>query len=178
MNKKVLFPAIMAGSLTLACSAPVIADDDCEPPQNMKLWIGEYHLELDEKKFICAPVPSEFIITVKGKSNYTVSPGQVTVAKKADSGGPQVTVEGNNDDDEEELVIRLTGVATKDTIVSFLIDVEDVGVLDPKIKIIDNNIWLHNTSKAMSEAAKGMGTYISPEELIPLVLDAQDREDP
>lgn len=154
--------AVLGGSLTLACSSMVSANNHtCADIPGMKLKIDEYHLELDDKDIICVPVPSDFSIRVKGKGGYNVSAGQVSVAKKANSGGPNVTITGDNSVDKNYLVVKVRGAASVGTPVSFLIDVDNVGVLDPKIRIIDNSIYLQYQEDALYALAEALGATIT-----------------
>ena len=128
---------------------------DCPPTAGenaMKLRIDEYHLELDNKKPICILVDSSGTGTISIKihnppsASHNVEAGDVTVEQKADS---PYMIEGDNSDDPDLLELTLSefgsgagsdtecGDSSTDICAKFWINVEGVGKLDPRARVID-----------------------------------------
>lgn len=157
--KKLFLTAVLAGSLSLACSSTVVANnlDDCADVPKMKLTLGEYHIDLNDKKAVCVPVNTTFTIQVKKQGQYVIQKGWVTVEKKKDSKGPSATVTGNNSADASELKVTIGGTVSEGTTVSFLIKIKDLGELDPKIKIIDNATFLELQARGVRRVMEAYG---------------------
>ena len=107
------------------------------PPAELKLTVGDYHLDLNEKKPIPVTLPGTFKIKILtlGNSGVTINSGGVTVEAKS-SGG--LTIEGDNSADVHKIAVTVNGVPDPegDGIYDFWIHVEGVGTLDPKVRVV------------------------------------------
>ncbi len=148
---------VFAVTTILFLAMPALAKSHkCAELWKSKLKIDEYHLELNVKEPFCIRVPGTVRLPIENKPNadHQIQPGDVTVKQKANS---PLTITGDNSVDRLELIIKITGVAKVNDEASFLISVKDVGVLDPKVRVIDTNALLQLLSQTISEALDTLG---------------------
>lgn len=111
----------------------------CPPPNALILRVGKYEMDLQDKRPICVTVPGTFAIKIVNPagSGISIDPGDVTVKEKQ---GINVTIEGSNSGTTNKLDVVISGTADIDDEFDFLIAVEGVGILDPKVRVVDGNI--------------------------------------
>jgi hypothetical protein len=143
------------GSLVFLVSTTAFADN-CPGPEKMKLDVGLYSLGLQEKKPICVLLGGAFKIEIKVQNNsgITLEKGDVTAEQKL---GSSVMIEGSNAVDEDELVVWVTGDLPDDPIGQFWIKVKGVGELDPKVRVVDNDVMLRVQYDAISGLLSDLG---------------------
>ena len=142
IRKTILVSAALALSIATAHAQP-----DCAEMVQLKLTVDKYHLELNDKRPICMTVPGMFKIKIKNvpNSSVTVGDGDVTVVQKDDPAEASVLINGINGANgspvnKVDVEIKLApdkNVSYGDEF-EFLIHVEGVGTLDPRIKVVDN----------------------------------------
>jgi len=146
MNKKTIL--LFLGTATLACAVSTSAQTpDCPPLNNLKLTVDEYHLSLNDKRPICVTLPGTFKITIHQPGNATVAigAGDVTVRAKESTG---LTIDGSNDAPINKVTVNVDGDADADDIFAFWIEVEGVGTLDPRVRVIPSSQLLSLKSEA------------------------------
>ncbi len=148
---------VFAVTTILFLAMPALANSHkCAELSKSKLEVDEYHLVLNVKKPFCTRVPGTVRLPIENKPNadHQIQPGDVTVTQKANS---PLTISGDNSANRLELIIKVTGVAKVNEEAGFLIAVKDVGVLDPKVRVIDTNALLQLLSQTISEALDTLG---------------------
>ncbi len=130
-----------AAVATLLLPAGAHADHHCANLPGMKLTVKELHIDLNDNRPVCTTVPGEFKITIHNPpgSGISVGSGDVTAKQKDDSPDPAVTIDGDNVSPTNKLTIKVEGDASPGDIYEFWIFVEGVGVLDPKVEIVDQD---------------------------------------
>ena len=113
----------------------------CPPLNGLKLIVGKYQLNFPEKRPICVTLPGAFkigIIIVPG-SEITLQPGDATVKQKDSC---NLTICGDNSEDVHKIAVTVSGVPDPegDGTCDFWIDVKDVGRLDPKVRVIGDQM--------------------------------------
>ena len=153
---RIILYALVATSLLFTASAALASSHQCAKLKHMKLKIDEYHLELDSRKPICTKVPNTFIINIHNplNSDHVIEKGDVTVTQKE---GSTLTITGSNDDERLELKIHVSGTLNVGPDAKFLIKVEDVGLLDPKVRVVDNNAMLEQLAHDLEELLDILG---------------------
>lgn len=129
---------------------------DCPPAADLKLHVGQYELKLNNKKPICIKLGGTFKITILNPpgSGATVNSGDVTAVEKT---GVSVSIEGNNISTTNKLAITVDGTADVDDIFDFWITVRGVGTLDPKIRVVDNDVMMNVQSAALYNTLDTLG---------------------
>jgi hypothetical protein len=122
-------------------------------PVNPKLWIDKYRLELKEQQPICVTMPGEFEIRIHqpGNSSVAIDIGDVTVHEKAE-GGP--TIRGVNDPTVNKVVVSVGGDPNEydpGDDFDFYIEVKGVGILDPRVRIVDTDTLAARKYRAIEE---------------------------
>ncbi|HNP62444.1 MAG TPA: hypothetical protein PKH39_00835 [Woeseiaceae bacterium] len=147
---------LVAMAIFFVVPTALASSHQCADLKNMKLGIDEYYLELDSRKPICTKVPGTIRVRIKNppNSDHVVARGDVTATQKP---GSPLTISGNNSADRLELVINVTGPATADEEAQFLIAVKDVGVLDPKVRVVDTDVLLRLLTHAIEESLGILG---------------------
>lgn len=148
---------VFAVTTILFLAMPVLANSHkCADLSKSKLEIDEYHLVLNVKKPFCTRVPGTVRLPIENKPNadHQIQAGDVTVAQKANS---PLTITGSNSANRLELIISVTGVANVNEEADFLITVKDVGMLDPKVRVIDTDALLRLLAQAIREALDTLG---------------------
>lgn len=112
------------------------AGHHCANLPAMKLTIDVYHLDLNDKTPICVMVPGEFKIKIHNPAGF-VNEGDVTVRQKDDSEDPPVLIYGTNVAPANKITVKVEGNADYGDEIDFWIKVEGVGILDPRIRIVD-----------------------------------------
>jgi hypothetical protein len=136
MKKTTLLVFLIATSIS--CVSPSSAQaPGCPPAANLILTIDQYHLSLSDKQPICVSLPGTISIKIHqpGNSSVSIGAGDVTAAAKESTG---LMIEGNNNAPINKLKINVSGTAQVGDEFAFLIDVKGVGVLDPKVRVVDN----------------------------------------
>lgn len=163
MTKKIALFAIAVLGFTTANAQPT----NCPPPGGM-MRVGEYHLELMDKRPICVtlledPVSGDF------KGYFTINihapqfeVGEVTVEEKGDGNGEcesdgTVTIVGNNEEDPDKIEVTVTGEAQEDEVCKFWIHVAGVGTLDPKVRVVGSNIMQTLQLEWLSDSIRDLG---------------------
>ena len=112
--------------------------DDCADLDSLELKVRPGQLVLKDKSdedFPACMVPgSTFSIEVKASGGADVGVGDVTANEV---GGSPLAISGNNEGDKDWLVINVTSNATPGTIVKYEIHVEGIGMLDPRVRVVD-----------------------------------------
>ena len=125
----------LVGALFLMTAAGAQADHHCANLPGMLLRIDTYHIDLNDKRPICVTVPGEFKIKIIAP-NGMIEADQVTVAHKDPANPPPVTIVGSNEDSADELVVKVEGDPGNEEFFEFWIKIENVGKLDPRIRVI------------------------------------------
>ena len=155
-NLSAILAAILICTTGTACAqAPA-----CPPAADLKLTVGKYYLNLNDKRPICVTVPGNFKITIKIQQNsgIVINAGDVTAKGKPkddDTTQNDVTIKGDNALDKEKLAIDVGGSAQIDEKFEFWIKVKGVGKLDPIVRVVDNNMMM---SLKFAEAAHALDT--------------------
>jgi hypothetical protein len=150
------FAAVTLVALQSACAAP---PPDCPNGGELKLTVGLYELSLNEKKPICVTVPGEFKIKIHNpqSSGVSVGAGDATVGGKSTGG---ITINGSNDAPVNKITVVLNGTADLGDEFEFWINVEGVGKLDPKVKVVDNDLMMALKSEWYYGALNTLGLSI------------------
>lgn len=144
-----------------ACASTNAQPPDCPPKGQSILTIGQYHLDFNEKKPICVTVPGSFTITIHNNQNPSVpiSEGSVTIAAKSSDG---LVIDGKNGVDINKIEVELSGdLEPGIDVYDFWIRVDGLGVLDPKVRVVDNDTMMLLKSEAFSSSLESLD--ISPE---------------
>ena len=143
---KIKVPLVMLATCCVACStATVTAEEPCPEKAKYVFEVGKYHLLLKAKDPICITVPGEFKLEIDNPSwsGVTVGAGDVTVRQKADPATAAVLISGDNTSPVNKLTIKVEGVEGKSIEngdeFDFWIDVKDVGLLDPRIRVVPSD---------------------------------------
>jgi hypothetical protein len=145
MNKKMML--LFLGSATLGCAASTNASpNDCAKMTTLRLTVDEYRLSLNNKKPICVAVPGTFKIVIRQPANSTVTigAGDVTVTAKASTG---LTINGSNTAPVNKVTVTVDGDADIDDEFGFWINVNGVGKLDPKVRVVGSSTMLNLKSQ-------------------------------
>jgi len=146
MNKKAML--MFFGTLTLGCAASTSAQAPlCPAPNNLKLTVDQYELKLSDKVPICVTSPGTFKIAIHqpGNATVTIGAGDVTVKAKEETG---LKIEGNNNAPINKITVTVEGDAEPGDIFEFWIEVKNVGILDPKVRVIPSMEMLSLKSTA------------------------------
>lgn len=148
---KNLATAVFSALLLLAMQSACAQTPECPPPNELRLTVGQYQLSLDEKKPICVTVPGTFKIKIFNPPNsgVEIGSGDVTVEAKSSAG---LSIEGSNDAPVNKITVEVGGSAEKGDEFGFLITVEGIGVLDPKVRVVDNDMMFMLKSEAFYDA--------------------------
>lgn len=147
INKKMMM--LFLGSATLGCVASTNAQpNDCAQLTNLKLTVDEYQLSLNDKKPICVTTPGTFKIVIHqpGNSTVTIGAGDVTVSAKANTG---LTINGSNDAPVNKITVTVDGDADINDEFGFWINVDGVGNLDPKVRVVGSSTMLNLKSQEL-----------------------------
>jgi len=131
-----------------ACAVTNAQAPDCPPAGDLVLTVGQYQLNLNEKKPVCVTVPGEFKIRVHNPpgSGVSIGAGDITVEAKYE-GGPSIT--GSNDAPVNKITVKIGGSADPGDEFDFLIRVDGVGWLDPKVRVVGNTVSMALKSAAV-----------------------------
>jgi hypothetical protein len=141
MNKKVIL--LFLATATLGCAASTNAQtSECAKQTDLKLTVDENQLSLNDKKPICITVPGTFKIVIHqpGNATVTIGAGDVTVSAKASTG---LTISGNNNAPVNKITVTVDGEADIDDEFGFWINVDGVGKLDPKVRVVGSSTMLN-----------------------------------
>jgi hypothetical protein len=112
--------------------------EECADLDSMELKVKKSHLVLkdksDEDRPACIVPGGSFAIQVKTSGGADVEAGDVTANAP---GGSSLNISGSNSDDADWLVINVTGTGNPNDEVKYEIHVEGVGMLDPRVRVID-----------------------------------------
>ncbi len=151
--------ALVTVAIITVCAC---ASSNAEPPKcpkvgQSKLFVGQYHMVFNEKKPICVTAPGVFMIEIKSvmNSGVTVPSGAATVK---DKDCEDLSIVGNNSLDPDIIAVVVTGNALVEYQCEFLIAVAGLGVLDPKVRVVGDNMMLMLQSEAFSDSLKLSGT--------------------
>jgi hypothetical protein len=122
-----------------ACASSNAQAPECPKAGGLKLTVGNYHLDLNEHKPICVTAPGIFKIKIKTQANsdIVVEKGDATVEQKACSG---ISISGNNADAADKITVVINGNAEENYECEFLIDIKNLGTLDPKVRVIGDQM--------------------------------------
>lgn len=144
----------MKSRAKLVVLAPVIAvlymgmpsdafaqSNDCHH-QNLRLTIGKYEISMKPKnKPRCVILKDDGTVDMEIKmdviigNDISVSLNDITVKEKP---GGTLTISGTNDTLTDEVMISVTGPGDLLQIAGFEIHVEELGYLDPRVRIVDD----------------------------------------
>ena len=132
-------------------ATPTYADEECADKLVLRLVVDKYMLRLNDKKPICVTAPGKFRIKIKQPADASVNvpAGTARVHEKEGSG---LQIRGDNSDVANKIKVTVTGTAETADEFDFLIEVDNVGILDPRIKIIDPDTNLLHNNLALDEA--------------------------
>ena len=170
---RIIRHSLVATAILIAVPAAQASSHQCADLKNMKLGIDEYYLELDSRKPICTKVPGTIKVRIKNppNSDHVIAKGDVVTQKP----GSPLTITGNNSADRLELVISVTGDASADEEAKFFITVKDVGVLDPKVRVVDTDVLLRLLTHAIDEALDLLGLeWEDAERAVAMQLESTD----
>lgn len=161
MYKHVARFVVLAVALGMAPAA--LANFECPPVAGffgLKLTVKDYHLSLGSNKSkniklpICIALDKSIKVRIQnpGSSDFQVKAGDVTVKEKP---GSHVLISGSNSANKKYLVITIKEPSagfdpdllgdcndgTEDC-AGFDIVVAGLGKLDPKVRVVDNNVML------------------------------------
>ena len=144
MMIKTNFLATGTGLALLLSAAGAQADDHCADVPNIRLTAAQNHLWLNSNnKPVCVSPDADGMIdhtfVIKIMNPVEVSAGDVTVIHKGDDEDPAVTITGDNSQPANKVTIRIEGEADVDDIFDYLIDVDGIGVLDPRVRVVDSD---------------------------------------
>tara|TARA_R110002096_G_scaffold29497_1_gene88688 strand:+ start:2611 stop:3123 length:513 start_codon:yes stop_codon:yes gene_type:complete len=148
--------ALVATTLIFTASVAQASSHQCAKLKHMKLKIDEYHLVLDSRKPICTKIPNTFIINIHNplNSDHVIEKGDVSVMQKE---GSPLIISGSNDDERLELKVQVSGNANVGANAKFLIKVEGVGVLDPKVRVVSTDALLEQLAHDLEELLDTLG---------------------
>ena len=128
-----VFSAFALMSIQSACALP----PDCPGPNQLLLHVAKYELGLNEKKPICVTTPGNFKIKIVGPRNQGVSiqAGDAVVEGKKCDG---LEIAGDNSADKNKITVEVVGNAAINYECEFWIKVDGIGMLDPKVRVVDN----------------------------------------
>ena len=154
--KKNLTLVAIATLFTCACASTLAQAPDCPPSASLQLTIGEYHISLNDNRPICVSLPGTINITIKDPPGfgYEVDAGEVTAEAKFEG---DVTIVGNNNSPTNKLKIEVDGTADPNDVFAFWIKVEGVGELDPKVRVVDNDVIERLHSEALYDLLGTLG---------------------
>ena len=140
-----------------ACVSSNAQPTECPMVGQSKLFVGQYHLVFNEKKPICVTSPGVFMIEIKsvGNSGVTVPQGAATVE---DKDCEDLSIVGDNSLDSDIIAVVVNGNALVEYECEFLIAVTGLGVLDPKVRVVGDNMMQMLLSEAFSNTLKLTGT--------------------
>jgi hypothetical protein len=150
----------------------VDAHANCANLPGMRLTAKENHLSLNDNAPICVTrnddgtIDFTFRITIANP--VEVNSGEVTVRQKDTSPNPQVEIEGDNVSPTNRVTVRVQGEAELQDEFSYLIEVEGIGLLDPKVRVVDSNTQGMLQAYSLREVAEAW--LLSPEAVSRLAL--------
>lgn len=148
MNTKQL-TALLFVAMLINVETATAEDEECATMTSLRLIVDDYHLRLNSKKPICVTSPGTVRIRVRPRllSGYVIPPNSVRVEQKE---GSPLTIEGNNADDAGKIKVSIGHGGTKNTNFDFLITVDGIGVLDPKVRVVGEQfLELHKKSELL-----------------------------
>ena len=150
---------VAASAVTSLFTACAHANHHCANLPGLKLTVKEYHLDLNDNRPICVTVPGEFKITIHNPpgSGVSVGSGEASVGQKDDSDEPDVVIFGDNTSPTNKISVYLQGDAKVDDEFEFWINVEGVGMLDPKVRVIDSDALMIQQYHAVDDAMDAFG---------------------
>ena len=144
-----------------ACASSNAEAPVCPPKGMSMLTLSDYHLVFNEKKPICVTVPGSFLIKIHNppNSDFSVGKGDVTIEAKSSDG---LTIIGTNDDEVDKITVTVDGnLEMGKEVYDFLIRVDGLGILDPKVRVVDNDTMMSLKFEGFSESLDALD--ISPE---------------
>jgi len=185
---------ILVLAVAIGAAPAVSADVQCPPTSGffgLKITAKDNHLSLGSvgnsynNRPICAALdqPIKIRIHNPSSSNFQVDAGDVTVVQKAES---HVIISGSNDDDVKYLEITVSepdggldptklGTCDDDTddCAGFDIIVAGLGTLDPKVRVVDNNVTMRNAYGTLVEVFEDLDMTLEDVNLLFREFDAQ-----
>jgi len=136
--KKKIYLAIFAVALSMV-AAPGYGQPPCTESTKLTMVVNKYHLVLNEKVPVCLrlPLPATFTIRIVDAADM-IGNGDVSVVQKDRSPEPQVTIVGENGSISNRVSVTVDGKAEVGDVFDYFIYVDGVGLLDPKIRIIED----------------------------------------
>jgi hypothetical protein len=133
--KKKIYLAVVAVALSVLAT-PVYAQRDCADSTTVTLLVSKYQLNLIDKAPVCITVARPvFAIRVVVAGNVQEM-GKVKVSQKKSQVPRPITIDGDYDSASKLLLVSLSGTLNEGEVFEYFIEVEGVGSLDPKIRII------------------------------------------
>ncbi|MEQ9561940.1 MAG: hypothetical protein RLN69_05420 [Woeseiaceae bacterium] len=136
--------------LGLSSATAVAEAGDCVK-KRPKLKIDFHTLDFSEKKPICVKSNGVFTIKLKPLGDYVIVPSKISVAHKHIPDVIEKSVVTSNN------ILRVrVGSLPDDSLHEFLIKVDGVGVLDPRVRINNNLALLSPEQLDMNDFAQDM----------------------
>jgi hypothetical protein len=133
--KKKIYLAIFAVALSMLAT-PGHAQENCAPSTTLTLLVSNYQLNLIDKAPVCIkPSEPKFLIRVVVAGNVE-GMDEVKVNWKKSQEPGATKIKGIYDSAGKMLFVFIEGELNVDEVFEYLIEVEGVGILDPKIRII------------------------------------------
>jgi len=150
---------VAASAVTLLYATSAYAGHHCANLPGLMLTVKEYHLDLNDNRPICVTVPGEFKIIIHSPpgSGVSVGSGEVSVGQKDDSDEPDVVIFGDNTSPTNKISVYLEGDAEVGDEFEFWINVEGVGMLDPRVRVIDNDALMRQQYDAVDDTMDAFG---------------------
>jgi len=128
----------------------------CPGPAELLFKVGKYSMDLQDKKPICVTLPGTFTIKIINPpgSGVSIDSGDVTVKQKD---GVGLTIDGSNTATTNKLVVTVEGTADVGDEFDFLIKVDGIGVLDPKVRVVGSNTMFLLQSRVVYETLDYFG---------------------
>jgi hypothetical protein len=141
MNMKASSIFLLAVILMLSA---VSAHANCANLPGLRLTAKENHLSLNDNTPICVTLEDDgtidFTFRITIANPVEVDSGDVVVRQKDSSPQPKVTIQGNNASPSNKVTVRVTGSAQLEDLFDFLIEVEGIGLLDPKVRVVNSQV--------------------------------------
>ena len=168
---KNIYQTLIAVLALCATSCAIAGPPECPPlsgQNGLKLTVDEYHLSLNDNKPICTTVPGTFNVKIHNppNSDFDVKAGDVTAEHKE---GSPYSIKGDNLDDKDYLKITVEefdaesgddkscGDESTDECAKFWIKVKTVGMLDPKVRVVNSNVASSNHQRVLAEVFEDLG---------------------
>ena len=161
-SKTLMISAI--GAILLGTGVQAVAA--CPNVANMRLTAKENHLSLNDNMPVCVErnesgqIDATFRIKISN-SSVSLAEGAVTVVQK---GSPEpISITGaNTEEDGTKIKIDVVGSAPENAEFAYKIYVDDIGMLDPKVRVVPSPELQSHQAEVLEETLDAYD--LSPEE--------------